>query len=923
MISSGSSAPRLARSKECIMRRSAGGFLVLCAAICVSSRANAQGQLQVGGLRCEHLVDPLGIDAERPRLTWTLSAGPNGRAQTAYEILASSTAAALARGKGDLWSTGKVQSPQTAWIEYAGRPLGSGDRVYWKVRAWDESGRVSPWSKPALWSMGLLKEEDWRGSVIGMPLPAGVKPGTPQPFPWLRKSFELKTRSVRATAYVNPFGYYELYVNGKKVDDHVLAPAVSDYSKRTYYVTHDITAYLTKGKNTLALWLGRGWYVRGHPGVIHDGPLVRARFDIESGSGEPLQIDTDTSWKVKASPIAPLGRGTAFGDYGGERYDARQELPGWNSTTLDDSGWDAAAVFDPPRVRAAAQMVEPNRIIESIPAAKITENPAGEWLIDFGRNFVGWMELKFPAGTEAGQNLRIDYSDWNPTPGRWGTFNQRDEYITKAGAQTIHSRFNYHGFQYAHVTGLKQKPDLTAAKGLMIRTGYARASDFESSSDLLNRIYRTVNWTYENLSLGGYVVDCPTRERLGYGGDAGTSLETALFNFDTGALYNRWAQNWRDAQAPDGDLPYTAPNYQDQGGGGPMWCGFVVTMPWQLYLTYGDKRALETNYPMIRKWLDFAESKTVNHVLEPYNSYGMKMTQWNYLGDWVTPRRSEGVDLARHPASARLINNLHYLYTLRLAARIATVLNKPGDSRLFAGRAEALARALHEKFWDPAKGVYATGEQPYLAFPLLLGVAPQDLRPGLMKTLEETILVQNQGHIDAGMHGAYFLLKYLMEQDRDDLIFTMAAQTTFPSWGDMLEKGATTIWESWTGGSHIHDCLISIGSWFIQGLGGIRIDEASPGFSHFVIRPAVVGDLTFARARYQSIRGEIESRWRLENGTLRLDVTVPPGTAATVLVPGENAASAASGQPGRMTGNRTAFEIGSGRHQFTANAPKH
>ncbi|MBI4873877.1 MAG: family 78 glycoside hydrolase catalytic domain [Acidobacteria bacterium] len=873
----------------------------------VSLAVCAQGTVSVGGLRCEYLADPQGIDVEKPRLTWMLAPGPNGRGQSAYRILAASGLDKLRKDQGDVWDSGQVKSAQTAWVEYGGRPLASGERIYWKVRAWDEGGRPSAWSGPARWSMGVLKDAEWHARTIGMARPADGKEGTPQPFPWLRKTFDLKRKPARATAYVNPLGYYELYVNGKKVDDHVLSPAVSDYSKRTYYVTHDITDYLAAGTNCVALWLGRGWYVRKHPGVIHDGPLVRAQFDIAMPGGEARTIGTDATWKVKASPITPLGRGTAFGDYGGERYDAGLELAGWNSAALDDSSWAAAAVFDPPKTTTAAQMVEPNRILETIPAVKIEEKPPGEWQIDFGKNFVGWLELKLPEGAEAGANLRIDYADWTPAPGRWGTYNQRDEYVTKAGAQTVRSRFNYHGFQYAHVTGLKRKPALGDVKGFMIRTSYAKVADFESSNELLNRIYRTVNWTYENLSLGGYVVDCPTRERLGYGGDAGTSLETALFNFDTGGLYTRWAENWRDAQASDGDLPYTAPNYQDQGGGGPMWCGFVVTMPWQVYLTYGDRRALETNYPLIRKWLEFAESKTVGHILEPYLSTGMKMAQWNYLGDWVTPRRATGgADLARHPVSAKFINNLHYLYTLQLAVKIARVLGHPEDAALCERRAATLAATLHEKFWDPYRGVYATGEQPYLAMPLLLNVTPADLRPPVMKTLEQTILERNQGHIDAGMHGAYFLLKYLMEQDRNDLIFTMANQTTFPGWGHMLQQGATTIWESWSGGSHIHDCLIAIGSWFIQGIGGIRIDEASPGFRHFLIQPAVAGDLTFARARYRSIHGEIASSWRLENGTFRLDVTVPPGTTATVLLP-----AAGPGQ------GRKAIEVQSGSHSFS------
>jgi len=670
------------------------------------------------------------------------------------------------------------------------------------------------------------------------------------------------------------------------VEDYTLAPAVVDYSKRTWYVTHDITSYLLPGQNVIALWLGRGWYVRGHPGVVYDGPLVRAQFDLEPGSGTALRIGTDATWKAKASPILPLGKGTAFGDYGGEHYDARLEMDGWNTAAFDDSGWEAAALFDPPKVKASAQMVEPNRILETIQPVKIEPVPEGGWLIDMGKNYTGWLDLRLRSSIPAGQNLKIEYADNPPAGGRYSTFNQRDEYMTRAGpGQVVRSRFNYHAFRYARVSGLPDEPAVDV-RGSFMRTAYGRAAEFESSDELLNRIYRLVTWTYECLSLSGYVVDCPTPERLGYGGDAGTSIETALFNFDTGGLYSRWAANWRDAQDPQsGDLPYTAPNYPDQGGGGPMWSGFVVTMPWQVYLNCGDKGVLAVNYPMMRKWLDFANAQTKDGILEPYVSIGIRMPQWNYLGDWVTPRRGSSGDLARDPIAAHFINTAHYLYTLQLASRIAAILDRPDDAETYAARAATVSRALHEKYFVAAEDSYATGQQPYLALALLLGIAPPEARPAVMKNLEETILTKNTGHFDAGMHGTYFLLKELMEAGRNDLIYAMAEKEDFPSWGNMLRQGATTSWESWTGGSHIHDTLISIGAWFIEGIGGIRADEKAPGFRHFFLKPAPGGGLTFARARYHSIRGTIVSNWSIEGGMLHAGVTVPPGSTATLDLP--------------------------------------
>ncbi len=908
----------------------------------VPGAAPAQVAFTVQGLRCEYLSNPAGIDVSKPRLSWMLSPAPGVRGQSAYRLLVASSPENLQRDRGDLWDSGRVTSEQTTWIEYSGKNLASGQRVYWKVRAWSDAGKGTPWSARATWSMGLLEPSGWHAKWIGEQRPAGTPEGTPLPSPWLRKSVTLAQKPKRAVAYVNPLGYYELYINGKKVDDHVLSPAVSDYSKRNLYVAHEVADYLVPGKNVVALWLGRGWYVKGHPGVIHDGPLVRAQIEITTGDGKTAEVVTDETWKLRESPLSPVGRGTAFGDYGGEKYDATQEVPGWNSLNLDDSGWQAATVFTPPQTVTAAQMVEPNRIMETIKAAGVAPFPDGGWIIDMGKNFTGWLEIKLPRMAK-GSTVKLEFSDQlerdKPAPGSAGrggggnaagqsgsrgagagpqpgaapaagrgaapgragtaaaagrggrggnqttlpnTANQRDEIVSNGEALTFRSRFNYHAFRYVRVIGTDKAPAVSDATGYAIRTAYDRAGEFTSSNELLNQIYRMVTWTYEELTLGGYVVDCPTRERLGYGGDAGTSMETGMYNFATGGLYNRWLSNWRDSQVESGSLPHTAPNYPNQGGGGPMWGGFVVTLPWQMYLQYGDRGLLETNYPMIRKWLAYLDSETQDSLLLTHTSHAISDT-WNFLGDWLTPKGS----FRGNTPPAQQINSVHYVYQLQLASRIAGVLGKPADAAAYETRAAAVSKAIHERFYNAADSSYTNGDSVQEAFPLLTGIVPPELRAGVMKKLEDTILVQNKGHLDTGMHGTYFVMKYLLDAGRNDLVFEMTNKKDYPGWGYMLENGATTSWEGWTGQSHIHDTLISIGAWFTQGLAGIRSDGKSPGFAHFVIKPAPVGDLTFAKAKYRSIHGDIASDWRIEGGRFKLSVTVPPGTTATVSVPGE------------------------------------
>ena len=637
-------------------------------------------------------------------------------------------------------------------------------------------------------------------------------------------------------------------------------------------------------------------------------------------------------------------------------------------------------MFTPPEVLTAAQMVEPNRMVETIRAQRVEAYPQGGWVIDMGKNFTGWLEIKLPAiakgiDRQAGV-LRPDERD-KPAPGaaveeragrgsgmrrvrmrlareapgpqprlevpprrataggrrsggrgsrrgrggRGGnqtvfpnTFNQRDEIVGqwRSADVSLAIQLSRIPIRARHRTrdGAGRSPSAT---GYLIRTAYDRAGEFTSSNELLNQIYQMVTRTYEALTLGGYVVDCPTRERLGYGGDAGTSMETGMFNFSTGGLYNRWLANWRDSQvASTGSLPHTAPNYPNQGGGGPMWGGFVVTLPWQMYLQYGDTGVLETNYPMIQKWLGYLASETQDDLLLTHTSHAIS-DNWNFLGDWLTPKGS----FRGNTPPAQHINSVHYVYQLQLASRIASVLGKTADASAYDARVAAVSKAVHQRFYNAGDYSYTNGDSVQEAFPLLTGIVPPELRKGVMEKLENTIRVQNDGHLDTGMHGTYFVMKYLMEADRNDLVFEMTNKKDYPGWGYMLANGATTSWESWTGQSHIHDTLISIGAWFTEGVAGIRSDGKSPGFKHFVIKPAVVGDLTFAKARYRSIHGEIISDWRIENGTFKLSVTVPPGTTATVFVPGEGPVrTQARRSPSAGGGGDRSFEVAAGTHSF-------
>jgi hypothetical protein len=893
-------------------------FSVLVALGGLVRLAAAETTLQVHHLRCEYLTAPQGIDVVDPRLSWQIqSSDPETRGvrQSAYQILVAGATANLDKDQGDLWDSGRVASDQSTQVVYHGKPLTSRVVCYWKVRVWDQDGRASAWSKPSRWSMGLLTSSDWKAQWIGVAL----KTNPSKADPWFRKDFSISGRPVRAVAYVASLGYHELYINGKKVDDRVLAPSISDFSQRVRYVTYDVTDCLRDGTNAVGLWCAAGW-AGFSEFKVKDKPLVMAQIEVVQPDGRSVQLLTDAAWKTHPSPLSPTGNWCGPG-YGGESFDARLEIPGWSDTkTMTLSDWDFAAVFKP-QVRLSAEMIEPNRRVATLKPVAIEAKSPGVFRVDMGRNYAGWLEIRLKG--KPGQKVTLQFSE---RPEQAKTFEQSSEYIFgDSGEGVFCQRFNHATARWITISGLETAPQSDDIRGFLISTDYARAGEFKCSNELLNRIYETTLWTFRSLSSGGYTVDCPHRERMGYGGDAHATMETAMSNFAVGAFYTKWLGDWRDVQRPNGDLPYTAPTYI--GGGGPAWSGICVTLPWQVYLHYGDRRVLETCYPTMQRWLTFFTTHVKNHQLQPWGGV------WDFLGDWVPPGVGQEPGKRVDDHSTLFFNNCYYLDNIATAAKIADLLGKSEDAAAYRKEASEIAEATHKAFFHPESNSYANGTQLYEALPVLVGVTPPALQSAVIQQLEDQILVKKRGHVDTGIHGTYYLLKTLIGQNRNDLVFPMVNQKTYPGWGYMLERGATTIWEEWNGdNSWLHSSFISVGFWFIEGVAGIRLDSVQPGYQHCFIRPGIVGDLTSAKGEFLSPYGKIVSDWKLTKDELTLNVEVPANSSATVFVPTDDPASVTeSGRPVEQSpgvravqcaDGATAYEVGSGRYTFRAHRQK-
>ncbi len=835
-------------------------------------------------LTCEYLTDPLGIDETKPRLSWQLKSGQREQKQTAYQLLVASSSEKLQKNIGDLWDSGKLKTDQSIHVEYDGRELESRMHCYWKVRVWDKDWKASVWSEPAEWSMGLLKSEDWKAKWIGTTEAVTA--------PYYRQSFNVDNMPERASIYIAALGYFELYLNGQKVGDEVLAPAVSNYSKRSYYRTYDVSSYLIKGRNSLGIWMGTGWYSPGLPGVKHHSPVVRAQLEL-SGSGKQQRIVSDTSWETKASERKLLGE-WRWGKFGGERLDARKMDKNWWQNEKSIRDWVPVVEAEVADVPCTAQTCAGNTGFAVIASRTVEWLDEKTVLVDFDTNLTGMMQMKF-RNLKPGQKISMYYADldgrqenekWRAKLARkdFAVYNQWDEFISAgAGKETFKNVFNYHAFRYVLIEGMTYLPDTADMVAVAVETEVAETGTFTCSNELYNRIHKMVRWTYRCLNLGGQTVDCPHRERLGYG-DGQTIMDLGCFNFDAVPLYAKWSRNWWDEQEEDGFVPFTAPCPHNTGGG-PAWGAMCIMVPWKTYLFSNDRRLLEEGYPSMKKYMEYLNSHCRDGVLQDI----FPGEKWPNLGDWVPPRRGMDKKDWVDDSSRRFFNNCYRVHLLQIMQKIAALLTKDNDLKAFEQEMSFAQNKIHDVWFNPKDTTYANGEQPYLIFPLQTGITPESLRNVIFDKYIETLMEKDNGHLNTGMIGTQIMTDYLLETNHNDLIDTYVNKKTYPGWGYMVEKGATTCWEQWNGYfSQIHSCFPYIGGWFYRGLAGIQWDEELPGFKHVILRPGLVKSVNWVKCNYESPYGEIVSNWKLKNDLFTWEISVPPNTTALVYVPGRD-----------------------------------
>lgn len=809
----------------------------------IRSQTGVRGPHPPSGLRCEYLQDPLGIDVEKPRFSWLLEHSERGQSQTAFQLQVSTDPSLE---QPDMWDSGKVISVQSIHLVYEGKPLESDRTYYWKVRYWDKEDVPSPYSQAARFDTGLFYPEDWEGEWIG---------GKNQ----IRKEFSIQGKVMRGRAFICGLGYYELRLNGQKVGNNVLDPGFTTYEKRVLYTTYDITPLLREGRNAVGVILGKGWSA---------ARLLMFQMHIDLEGGERISLFSDPSWKQADGPIIQDSI------YDGEVYDARMETPGWDSPGFDDSSWTQVETGIILKGTLSAQMVQPIRVLDTIVPLEISQPKAGVYVYDMGQNFSGWVRLKVsgPRGTE----IRLRHAELLYENGMINQENLRsakaeDVYILKGEGEEIYEpRFTYHGFRYVELTGYHGVPTMETITGKVVHSAVEQYGNFSCSNPLLNRLQRLIIWG-QKTNLHSIPTDCNQRdERMGWLGDAHLTAEEAMMNFDMGAFYTKFIRDIRDVQDKEGTITDTVPHIWGQRPADPAWGTAYPLLCWYMYVQYGDKRILEENFQGIKDYVEFLRSKAENDVLE-----------YSHYGDWVAIETTPG----------ELVSAFYYYYDVLILMKTAETLGFTAEAKTYKELAEKISEAFHKKYFDPGTKNYAAGTQTANILPLFLDLVPDSERGSVFHNLRSDIVYKNNTHLTTGIIGTKYLMEVLSKHNSGDLAYELASQTTYPSWGYMIAKGATTLWELWqykTGpsmNSHNHPMFGSVGAWMYRALIGIDQKEGSVGFRSILIQPQIVRDLRYAAGSVFSPRGMIICSWKREPRKVDLKVTIPVNAEAEIRLP--------------------------------------
>lgn len=917
-----------------VNRRLLSLALLLCSLVLISTTIKSQ-TTSIHNLRCEWLHNPEGIDAVQPRLSWEVESSEQRTTVQAYQLLVASTKEKLADGEGDLWNSGKQTATASAFVTYNGKPLRGRQDCYWKVKVWTDKGETA-WSEASHWSMGLLYYLDWKGRWIGLD----------RSFPWdnehtiarlsaryLRKEFKAAATVKKAKAYIMGLGLYELYINGTRIGNDVLAPVPTDYTKGIKYNTFDVTDAVKKGNNAIGVILGNGRFYamrqdyKPYKIKTFGYPKLLFQLEVEYADGKTETIITDESWKITADgPIR------SNNEYDGEEYDATKDFRGWTTSGFNDKAWLTAELVQEPGGSFEAAMNENMKVMDVVKPVAIKKLASGKYIMDMGQNMAGWLQMKLRG--KKGDTVTLKFAETLKPDGGLYIANLRDARVTdkyvigSSNVETWHPRFVYHGFRYVELTNYPGTPSLADFEGQVVYDNMQTTGSFITSNPVINSIYKAAYWGIRS-NYKGMPVDCPQRnERQPWLGDRTTGSYGESFVFDNSRLYAKWLDDIEQAQKPDGSIPDVAPAFWRYYGDNVTWPGTYLTVANMLYHQYGDSKPIIKHYASMKKWMLYMKDRYMKDGLITKDKYG----------DWCVPPESPELIHSKDPArntDGVVIATAYYYYLLTLMQDFAALCGQAEDKKDFSNLGLIISQSFNKAFLDNTGLQYSNNTVTANLLPLSFGITPDNKRKDVFQSIVAKT-VADRSHISTGVIGTQWLMRGLTQNGRADLAYWIASNTDYPSWGYMIKNGATTIWELWNGntadpamnsGNHVMllgDLII----WFYEDLAGIKSD--GPGFEKIIMKPSFVEGLDSVTASYQSVRGLIKSSWKKERGGLRWKVSVPVSSTATIYIPANSEKEVSeNGQPvstekglrflGIKEGNAV-IKLGSGSYEFVTSA---
>ncbi len=887
--------------------------------------------LTTANFTVEYLTNPTGIDAAAPRLAWTVQGAYRGARQSAYQILVASTREKLDLNQGDLWDTGKIASDGSIQIPYQGQPLRSEQVCFWKIRVWDGQDVASAWSDTQFWSMGLLDRSDWKATWIGYD--AGLKDKRhpvkpwgneterkdvyrPLPAPFMRYEFELDKPVRQATLYATALGDYRFFFNTNRVGNDYFTPGWTDYNKRVYYRTYDVTSLLKTGPNVAGAILGPGWYSGNVANLgqnfYGDKPRLRGQLHITYEDGTRDTIMTSSKWKTAHGPIREADM------QGGEHFDARMVWHGWDQPEFNDKNWSPVDTTDSYDIELQAYPAQPVVKHVELPPHSITRLAPGFYLVDFGQNFTGWtrVQLTGSSGLKIEQRFaEMLNSDKSLYVKNLRSARATDTFICRRPEPTVwEPNFTYHGFRYVELSNYPGHLTPDKIRGVVAYSNLPRTGNFICSDSLLNVLYQSALWSQRSNFLD-IPTDCPQRdERAGWMGDVQVFARAAAYNMDVSAFLSKWMREVAETQYEDGRLPSMAPRIYGKTAAG--WGDAIIIVPWRLYEIYGDKRILEEHYEGMKAWMTYVEKNSENGISKVW-SFG----DWQHIEGDVIP--------------TDLFSTAYFAHSANLLSQIATVLGKNDDAARYQQLFAQIKTAFKEEF-ILSSGLLEGNSQSAYVLALQFNLLSDEERSKAIKNLMRRIKIQNHV-LSTGLHASGKILSVLGENGHKDKAYELLQTDKYPSWGFQIARNATTPWERWDGylgagkfndsptNSFNHFVFGSYVEWFYSTIAGIRSLE--PGYKKILIAPRPGGGLTFAKGEYLSIYGKIASNWEIVDGRFLLHIEIPANTTARVILPSDapmeavtesgNIAAEAEGVMFVKAGDGAIeFEVQSGVYQF-------